>query len=66
MKAAEFKAARELHSMTAKEWAREIGLEGECADRTVRRYESGKTRIAGPVARCVELLLERKAKGKRK
>lgn len=58
----EFKRIRvDVLGLTAMQFARELGLEGKAADRTVRRYESGDHRIIGPVARCAELLLEREA-----
>lgn len=63
--AVEFRRVRELHGMTQPEWAAFIGLEGEYADRTVRRYEAGTQRVAGPVRRVIELLREKK-EGKRK
>lgn len=52
----DFKNARQELGMSASQLARTLRM-GKCADRTIRRYESGESPIPGPVTVAVEALL---------
>lgn len=67
MTPADFKRLRiEVLGLTQAEFAKELGLRGVWADRTIHRYESGEQKIDGPVKRCAELLLERAARKRKR
>lgn len=52
------KAARLQLGMTQAQLAHALGLVGDDAVRTVRRWESGDRAIGGPAAQCLRYLLK--------
>jgi len=52
----DFIAARSRLGMTGAQMAKALRL-GRGSDRTIRRYESGESRIPGPVSVAVEAML---------
>lgn len=52
----DFKNARQELGMSASQLAKTLRM-GKCADRTIRRYESGESPIPGPVSVAVEAML---------
>lgn len=56
MTPADLKATREGFGLSQEAWARVLGLEGDDADRTIRRWEAGKSAIPGSVKVLVGLM----------
>jgi DNA-binding transcriptional regulator YiaG len=54
----EVKAARLQLGMTQAQLAAALGLVGDDAVRTVRRWEAGDRAIGGPAAQCLRYLLK--------
>lgn len=52
----DFKSARQELGMSASQLAKTLRM-GRCADRTIRRYESGESPIPGPVSVAMEALV---------
>jgi DNA-binding transcriptional regulator YiaG len=52
------KAARRQLGMTQAQMAAALGLVGDDAVRTVRRWEAGDRAIGGPAAQCLRYLLK--------
>lgn len=55
-----FRASRKQLGFTAAELAHELRMGSIGGERTVRRWETGESRISGPAQVAVELLLEKK------
>lgn len=58
MRPHELRAARLALSLTQNELGFALELDNEAPHRTVRRWESGRTAIPGPVAVAVKLMLK--------
>lgn len=58
MKPEDVKAARLQLGMTQPQFADALGLVGDDAVRTVRRWEAGERAIGGPAAQCIRYLLK--------
>lgn len=54
----EVKAARLQLGMTQQQLADALGLVGDDAVRTVRRWEAGERAVGGPAAQCIRYLLK--------
>ncbi len=59
MNPVQFRNARKLHKQSQAEWASTLGFEGQYAFCTMHRYESGRSKIPGTVAKLVELLVDK-------
>lgn len=55
----QLKSARKKLGLSARGLARALEMDGQWADRTIRRWESGELPVPGPVAVAVRLLCER-------
>ena len=55
----QLKQARQMfgEDMTQLKFAHLLGVEGDYADRTVRRWERGERKVPGSVAVLIEMLL---------
>jgi DNA-binding transcriptional regulator YiaG len=61
MTAQEIRAARLLLGLTQAELAHELGV----IVGTVYSWESGRTRVSGPVEKLIQIMLERRRGGKK-
>lgn len=63
MTADEVREARDALGMTNRQLASCLGLDGEHAERTVRRWVHGQVPITGPAATAIQLMLRLKGLG---
>ncbi len=59
MNPVQFRRARKLYRQSQAEWAITLGFEGKYAFCTMHRYEAGRSKIPGTVAKLVELLVDK-------